>query len=60
MADSKDLISLDEAGKIAGVSRISIWRWVRDGRLKGHRIADRVFVSRRELERFSARRKARR
>ncbi|MGA2819898.1 MAG: helix-turn-helix domain-containing protein [Anaerolineales bacterium] len=51
-----DLINQLEAAKIAGVNRITIWRWVKTGRLQGHRIADRVYFSRREVEALAGKR----
>jgi predicted site-specific integrase-resolvase len=55
----KDLISLAQADKIAGGDRVTIWRWIRDGRLKGYPIADHVLVRRSEAERLTSPKKAR-
>ncbi len=48
----QDLISLDEAARIIGKTKVTVWRWAKSGKLRGHVIADRIFVSRRQVERI--------
>jgi len=45
------LISLKQAAGIAGVSRISIWRWIRGGTLKHVEVGGKLFVRRADLDR---------
>ena len=49
--DLGKLVSLREAAGIAGVSRISIWRWIRGGRLKHVEVGGKLFVRRADLDR---------
>ena len=51
--DTKDLISQIQAAKLIGTSRVTVWRWVGSGRLKGYPVAGHVLVSRREVERLA-------
>jgi len=53
---TQDLISIRDAGKIAGVSHVTIWRWINDGKLEGVRIANRLFVRKSEVEAYAAKR----
>jgi predicted site-specific integrase-resolvase len=58
MADKlQDMISLRESGRLLGVAHVTVWRWVKSGKLKGYPISDRLFVSRREVERIMERKK---
>ena len=47
-----DLISLREAAALLSKSKVTVWRWVRSGKLPGVAISDRVFVSKAEVERI--------
>ena len=48
-----DLISLREAAEILGKSKVTVWRWVRAGRLPSIVIADRLFVRRGDVRRIA-------
>lgn len=52
-AKTSDLITHTEAGRIAGVSRIAVWKWRKAGKLKSYVIGSRAFVSRREVEQLA-------
>ena len=45
-------ISSREVARIIGKTKVTVWRWAKRGKLKGHVIADRIFVSRRQVERI--------
>src|SRR5579872_993746 len=50
-ADAPDYCSISQAATLLGVSRVSIWRWIRDGRLSAVRVGHRtVRIARRDLE----------
>lgn len=46
-------ISLVAAGKIVGRCHMTVWRWIQAGKPKGYHVADRLFVSRREVMRLA-------
>ncbi|HEX5502707.1 MAG TPA: MEDS domain-containing protein, partial [Thermomicrobiales bacterium] len=49
----RDYYSIAQAAALLGVSRVSIWRWVRAGRLTASRLGHRTTrIRREELERF--------
>lgn len=48
-----DLISLREAAELLGKSKVTVWRWVRSGKLRGFAVADRLFVRKSEVESMS-------
>jgi excisionase family DNA binding protein len=47
-----EYLSAQEAGKVAGVARGTIRRWIREGRLLEHRAGRGVRVRRADLERL--------
>lgn len=49
----QDLITIREAGKIAGVSHVSIWNWIQAGKLNGIRIGKSLFVRRSEVKAYA-------
>src|SRR5947207_5390603 len=54
-ADVPSYYSLSQAAALLGVSRMSIWRWVRAGRLPVARLGHRtVRIRREDLERLMA------
>ena len=53
-------LSTDEAAALAGVTRITICCWVRDGRLRGQYKGRLLLLDRREVEALAAKRKRRR
>jgi predicted site-specific integrase-resolvase len=55
-----DLITQAEAGRLVGVSFVTIWRWRRSGKIHTHAIGGRTFVSRREVELQARKKKAKR
>jgi predicted site-specific integrase-resolvase len=59
MADPNDLVTLTEAGRIAGVDRRTIERWCAEGRLQRIEIGGHPFVSRAELAQTPRRRPGR-
>ena len=49
----ENLLTLDEVAKRLGISRVTLWRWVKDGKLSAVKLSQRtVYVRREELERF--------
>ena len=53
--DASDYYSISRTAALLGVSRVTIWRWIRDGRLPVTRLGHRtVHVQRDDLERFIA------
>lgn len=51
--DVDDLISMREAAKIAGVSHVTIWRWIQSGKLEGVRIAGHLLVERSKVAKLA-------
>ena len=58
-ADSTDLLTLTQAGRVAGVDRRTVARWIVEGRLQRIEIGGRPFVSRAQLLRTPRRRPGR-
>lgn len=56
--DPKELMSLPEAGRLVGVSRVTVWRWVRAGRLGSVQIGNRPYVLRSQVRLLSKDRKS--
>jgi len=52
-----DLITELEAARIADVSRVTIFRWLRDGKLEKVVIGGRPFVRRSQVEKMRPRRR---
>ena len=48
--DVKDPISLAEAADFAGVSQMTMRRWVRNGKLEHIRVGSKLFVRRADLQ----------
>jgi excisionase family DNA binding protein len=52
-SDARDYYSISQAAALLGVSRVSIWRWIRAGRLPAARLGHRTTrIKRRDLERL--------
>ncbi|MBM3463970.1 MAG: helix-turn-helix domain-containing protein [Armatimonadetes bacterium] len=47
-----DYISIDDALRMLGVSRPTLYRWLRDGTLKGYRVGRQWRFSAHELKQF--------
>lgn len=57
-AGERDYYSIAQATQLLGVSRVSIWRWIRDGRLPASRVGPRTTRIRPlDLERFMVERR---
>ena len=41
-----------EAAKALGISKVSLWRWIRDGKLETYRIGREVLIEKTEVERL--------
>jgi predicted site-specific integrase-resolvase len=54
--EPKDLITLVDAAAVAQVSVVTIWRWIRDGKLSRIEIGGRPFVRRSQVEKMQPRR----
>jgi excisionase family DNA binding protein len=55
-AEERRYYSISQAAALLGVSRVSIWRWIRAGRLPAARLGDRTTrIARDDLERFLVR-----
>lgn len=55
VADSQ-YVNMTQAASLLGVSRVTVWRWVRDGRLRATRLGHRtVRIHRADIERLLAR-----
>lgn len=53
MGDPIDLIPLKKVREILGVSRVTLWRWVSEGKLAAVRLSEKkIYIERHELERF--------
>jgi predicted site-specific integrase-resolvase len=52
-----DLITQLEAARLAGVSRVTIWAWLRDGKLDRVVVGGRPFVLRSQVERLRSQRR---
>src|SRR5437660_10942086 len=49
----RDFLNISEAAALFGVSRVSVWRWIRDGRLPAARLGHRTIrIKRDDLERL--------
>ena len=60
MAQIDDLVTEIEAARIAGVTRVTIFRWLRDGKLDRVEIAGRPFIKRSQVETMKPRRRRKR
>ena len=49
---SDDRISLTDAAKRLGVSRVTAWRWAREGKLKAQKIGGRAYTTLVDIEEF--------
>lgn len=50
IAHERDYVNITEAAALLGVSRVTIWRWIRDGRISASRLGHRTArISRRDL-----------
>jgi excisionase family DNA binding protein len=47
--DPKDLIDLLEAGRLLGVSHVTVWRWTKAGKIPAFDIAGRVLLLRSDV-----------
>jgi excisionase family DNA binding protein len=53
MAESVDLLPLAEVRERLNISKATLWRWVKDGKLKTVKLSERkVYIRREELDRF--------
>jgi len=48
----EDCYTLTDAASELGVAGVTVWRWVRDGKLKAHRIGRTVLIEKSEIERL--------
>jgi excisionase family DNA binding protein len=53
------LLSIPEAARYLGVSRIRVWQWVHDARLPATRLGNYWFISPTDLHAFSPRKQGR-
>src|SRR5919108_921032 len=54
--DHRRHYNVSEAAALLGVSRVSVWRWIRAGRLRAVRLGHRtVRIAREDLQRIAAR-----
>jgi len=52
LADEHGYYSVSEAAALLGVNRVTVWRWIRTGRLRASRVGARTTrIARRDLER---------
>ncbi len=49
-----------EAARLLGVDRLTIYRWIKSGKLKAERIGREVLIRRSDLSRMSTRKRAKR
>ena len=54
--DYSDLINLTKASRFLGVSRMTIHRWIKSGKLKTHRIGGMPYVALRDLRKIKEQR----
>lgn len=52
MSDIKLVFTLDEAARALTLSRSSVFKLVKSGRLRAVRVGSRALIPRKELERF--------
>ncbi len=45
-----EFYTLGDAAKALGISRVTLWRWIRDGKLKGYRIGRQVLVEKKSID----------
>ena len=57
MALSDIYLTTGQAGKLVGVNRLTVRRWVQTGRLTGERVGRQILVQREQLLRLMATRK---
>lgn len=49
----ESLLTLDEAAEKLGISKVTLWRWVKAGKLASVKLSRRVvYIRREELARF--------
>lgn len=50
-----DLIPIEELRKQLGISRVTLWKWEKDGKVKFVRLSKKkIYIERAELNRFIA------
>jgi excisionase family DNA binding protein len=51
--EESDLIPLKDVPRFLKVSKVTLWKWIKDGRISTVRLSPRkIYVRREELERF--------
>ena len=50
--DGVKMVSVEDAAKNLSKAEITIWRWIRDGKLETKRTDDRTYIPVTELERM--------
>jgi excisionase family DNA binding protein len=49
----ENLLTLKQVSERLGISKVTLWRWIKDGKLSSVRLSQRtVYVRKEELERF--------
>ena len=51
-----DFYTHKQATLVLGVTRKTLWRWIRDGKIQGHNLGREVFIEKAEVERIKAER----
>ncbi len=51
--ESPDLYDADEAAKILGIGYVTVWRWIRAGKLIPVKMGGRTLIPKSEIERFN-------
>jgi len=46
----KDFYMLGEAAKRLGVTRVTVWRWIKAGKIKGRKLPGAVWIEKKAVE----------
>ena len=46
----RDFYTLGDAAQVLGVSRVTLWRWIRDGKLEAYRLGREVLVEKKSID----------
>ena len=46
----QNFFRLCEAAEVLGVTRVTVWHWIKDGKIKGHRLGREVWIEKKAVE----------
>lgn len=49
---AKDFLTLGQAARTIGVTRVTLWRWMKAGKIEGYRLGREVFIEKMAVEKL--------